>query len=116
MQRPISLEIQAVTAEEQNEVTTNEERLNIADFEAMAIRFNGHDYYDVRKWFDYLEDMFAMYRCANKNKFMATRRLLRGTAEVVKPGVKRSIRAKMYEELKQKLILEFGQTCLSHAR
>lgn len=50
-----------------------------------------------------MEDAFVVFRCNDRDKFIAARRLLQGTARVFL----RTIRASTYDELKAELVSEF---------
>lgn len=78
-------------------------RFDFVAFEAMVTPFTGDDSYDVQKWFQDLEDAFEVFRCGERDKFIATRRSIQGTARVFVRGV----RAGTYQELKTALLDEF---------
>lgn len=69
-------------------------------------KFTGDDAYDIKKWFDDLENAFVVFGCKNRDKFIAARRLMDGTAKMFI----RTIRVSNYDELKKELITEFGHT------
>lgn len=78
-------------------------RFDFVAFEAMITPFTGDDSYDVHKWFQDLEDAFEAFRCGERDKFIATRRSIQGTARVFVRG----IRVGTYRELKTALLDEF---------
>lgn len=73
---------------------------------AMVSKFTGDDAYDVRKWLSDLEDAFDILNFDERLRFVACRRMLDGTARLFL----RTISAHQYDELKQKLLVEFGRT------
>lgn len=72
----------------------------------MANKFNGDDTYDVKKWFDDLDDAFAVFNCSESDKLVAARSLMEKTAKVWL----RSARVSSYSDLKNQMLLEFGHT------
>lgn len=75
-------------------------------FKAMVQHFSGDDSYDVLKWFDDIEDIFGMLGGSERDKFVSTRRVLKGTAKCFVDN----ITAHTYDELKQELVAEFHKT------
>lgn len=76
-------------AELQRALQLNENRrFDFVAFEAMITPFTGDDSYDVQKWFQDLEDAFEVFRCGERDKFIATRRSIQGTARVFVRGVR----------------------------
>lgn len=64
-----------------------------------------NDHYDVAKWINDVEDAFMFFDCTGREKYMALRRLLDGTAE----RFLRTIVVSTYNELKAELLSEFGK-------
>ncbi|XP_049314323.1 uncharacterized protein LOC125778858 [Bactrocera dorsalis] len=78
---------------------------DVSVIESMMSKFTADDHYDVNKWISDLDDAFAMLQFDERMKFIACRRMLSGTAQVFA----RTITVSDYEELKAKLISEFGR-------
>lgn len=75
-------------------------------FEAMVHHFSGDDSYDILKWFGDIEDTFDMLGGSERDKFVSTRRVLKGTAK----SFVDNITSHTYDELKQELVAEFHKT------
>lgn len=69
----------------------------------MVNEFTGDDTNDVEKWFIDLENAFLAFQCADRDKLVAARSLIKGTAKVFL----RTIRVATYDELKVELTAEF---------
>lgn len=78
-------------------------RFDFRAFESMVNAFTGDDTYDVEKWFIDLENAFMAFQCNDRDKLVAARSLIKGTAKVFL----RTIRIASYDELKAELITEF---------
>lgn len=85
-------------------------RFDFTAFESMVNPFTGDDTYDVDKWLNDLEDSFAVFNCNDRDKLVAARRLIKGTAKVFL----RTIRVNTYNELKEELITEFRHAYTAH--
>lgn len=81
------------------------QRFDFVAFESMVHRFSGDNSYDVHKWFNDVEDAFAVFGCSERDKFVSTRRMLDGSASMLL----RTITVNTYEELKAESIEEFGK-------
>lgn len=79
-------------------------KMDFLSFEAMVHKFTGDDAYDIRKWFDDLQDAFVVFGCEDRDKFIAARRRMDGTAKIFI----QTIRVNNYDDLKEELIVEFG--------
>lgn len=78
-------------------------RFDFRAFESMVNPFTGDDTYDIEKWFVDLENAFSVFHCAERDKLVAARSLINGTAKVFL----RTISISSYEQLKAELIAEF---------
>lgn len=81
-------------------------RFDFAAFEGMVHKFTGDDVYDVKKWFVDIEEAFAMYNCNERDKLIAVKRVIDGTAKLML----RSKQIPSYARFKRIMIEEFGCT------
>lgn len=66
--------------------------------------------YDVREWFDDLEDEFGILEFNERMKFIACRRMVDGAANVYL----RTVAVHQYEDLKSLMLVEFGHAYTSN--
>lgn len=82
-------------------------QFDFTTIESMVHPFSGDDAYDIHKWFADMEEVFEIFACNERDKFISLRRLLSGTAKLF---LRTTAAAKTYVMLKSALLAEFGRT------
>lgn len=80
-------------------------RFNFNAFDGMVNKFSGDNAYDIKKWFQDMENAFALFDSRDSDKLMAARRAIEGTAATFL----RSKQVLSYDEFKQLMLGEFEQ-------
>lgn len=81
------------------------EQISYADIEGIVGNLSGDDNKNTARWFDSFEEFAALARLSDVHKYIYCRRLMRGSAKSV---VDTFMGVASYQELKEKILEEFG--------